>query len=129
MLYDTHAKDKPALLIPYDNQHVVRSFAFVSTKYLGYEAGKPVWALPAPIELEAAPNQYLVWQLAVVEIFRGGRWANIKSVQRYAKSGRLLKVWRQISLVDRVAWTRDAAGTGPLLLTAFRRLPIGYRGS
>lgn len=53
-LYAAHAKGgAPALMIPYDNQHVVRTFAFVSTKYLGYEAAQPVWSLPGSIELEA----------------------------------------------------------------------------
>jgi hypothetical protein len=80
-LYSQHAKGQPALLIPYDNQHVVRSFAFVSTKYLLYEKSKPIWALPSPIKLQAAPNQYLVWQLAVVAIFQGIRWANISNIR------------------------------------------------
>eukprot|EP01043_Picozoa_sp_COSAG02_P012981 COSAG02_NODE_512_length_20850_cov_4.993302_15_plen_904_part_00 len=80
-LYNQYAKGQPALLIPYDNQHVVRSFAFVSTQYLWYEAEKPVWALPSPIKLHAAPNQYLVWQLAVVEIFHSRRWANISNIR------------------------------------------------
>ena len=81
VLYNQHAKGQPALLIPYDNQHVVRSFAFVSTQYLRYEAETPVWSLPSPVKLQAAPNQYLVWQLALVEIFRGGRWANISNIR------------------------------------------------
>ena len=43
VLYNQHANGQPALFIPYDNQHVVRSFAFVSTQYLRYEAETPVW--------------------------------------------------------------------------------------
>ena len=39
-----------------------------------------------------------------------GRWANIKSVQRYGKSGRLVKVWRQLSERSRARWTLDAPG-------------------
>lgn len=57
-----------------------------------------------------------------------GRWANIKSVQRYGKSGRLVKVWRQVSERDRARWTLDAPGTGALLLATLRRLPVGFRG-
>ena len=57
-----------------------------------------------------------------------GRWANIKSVQRYGKSGRLVKVWRQVSERDWARWTVDAPGTGALLLATLRRLPAGHRG-
>ena len=65
---------------------------------------------------------------SMAAVAKRGRWSNIKSVQRYGKSGRLLKVWRQVSLEDRTAWTRDAGSTGPLLLAALRRLPAGARG-
>ena len=57
-----------------------------------------------------------------------GRWANLKSVQRNGKSGRLVEVWRQVSKRDRARWTLDAPGTGSLLLAALRHLPAGYRG-
>ena len=62
-------------------------------------------------------------------VAKRGRWANIKSVQRYSKSGRLLKVWRSVSAQQRAEWTRAAPGTGGRLLSALRRLPQGYRGS
>ena len=71
----------PALIIPYDNQNVVRTFAFVSTKYLSYQEDQPVWSLPDSIELEAAPNQYLTWQVAIVAVFQGAKWANITNIR------------------------------------------------
>lgn len=39
-------------------------------------------ALQATIELTAAPNQYLLWQLSVVDIFRAGKgWSNISNIR------------------------------------------------
>ena len=84
------AKGEPAVLIPYSNTDVVRSFAFVSTRYLEYPQsaagaapGAPVWKLPRTMLLSAAPNQYLVWQLAVVAIYDTGRsrWPNITNIR------------------------------------------------
>ena len=80
-LYSAHAHRQPALLLPYDNQNVVRTFAFISTKYLNYEAGAPVWTLPSPIKLSGSPGQYLVWQLAIAEVYRGGRWPNVTNIR------------------------------------------------
>ena len=83
-LYATATANSPALLIPYSNLDVIRSFSFVpSTLYLSYTsaasilpaaptaaaAAAPVWNIPEHINLEASRGQYLVWQLAVVVIF------------------------------------------------------------
>eukprot|EP01052_Picozoa_sp_SAG31_P068736 SAG31_NODE_27546_length_424_cov_0.864615_2_plen_60_part_01 len=56
-----------------------------------------MWALPSPIKLYAAPNQYLVWQLAVVEIFRGGPWANISNIRVEYGKGCYFLVFVQLS--------------------------------
>ena len=63
------------------------------------------------------------------EIAKRGRWSNIKSVQRYSKSGRLLRAWKLVPADRRHAWTQRAASTGPLLVAALRRLRIGHAGS
>ena len=63
------------------------------------------------------------------DVAKRGRWANIKSVQRYSKSGRLLKGWRTVPAASRREWTRLAPSTGALLLAALRRLPSGFCSS
>ena len=63
------------------------------------------------------------------DVAKRGRWSNIKSVQRYSKSGRLLKGWRTVPAASRREWTRLAPSTGALLLAALRRLPSGFCGS
>jgi hypothetical protein len=76
------AAGEAALLIPYTNLDVVRSFAFVPTRYLEYSSeGEPSWNIPAEIELRAAPNQFLVWQLAIVSVLQHGTWSNISNIR------------------------------------------------
>ena len=66
---------------------------------------------------------------SIEAVAKRGRWKNLKSVHRYAKSGRLLGVWKKVRPEDRTAMMLAAPGTGALLLAALRRLPVGYRGS
>ena len=72
-------------------------------------------------------NDLFFERRGMAAVAKRGRWASLKSVQRYGKSGRLIKVWRQISERDRARWTADAPSTGAVLLAALRRLPIGHR--
>lgn len=77
---DTGTTASPALLLPYSNRDVVRTFAFVSTRYLDSGIGR--WSVPKVMLLSARRNQYLVWQLAVVSVFDEARrrFANISSI-------------------------------------------------
>ena len=65
----------------------------------------------------------------IQEVAKRGRWKNLKSVHRYAKSGRLLGIWKKVRPQDRTAWMRAAPGTGAILLAALRLLPVGFGGS
>jgi integrase len=72
-------------------------------------------------------NDLFFERRSMAAVAKRGRWSNIKSVQRYGKSGRLIKVWRQVSERDRARWTAEAPMTGAALLATLRRLPAGYR--
>jgi hypothetical protein len=68
---DTGQTASSALLLPYSHRDVVRTFAFVPTRYLDVDTGR--WSVPAVMHLHARRHQYLVWQLAVVSIFDEAR--------------------------------------------------------
>ena len=94
-------------------------------KALGIESLEVV---PHTMRHSGPSNDLYHGRRSLQAVAKRGRWANIKSVQRYSKSGRLLKVWRSVSAQRRLEWSRAAPGTGPALVAALRRLPAGYRG-
>ena len=73
-------------------------------------------------------NDFYHERRLLTAVAKRGRWANIKSVQRYTKSGRLLRAWRVLTPARRRDWTRLGPDTGALLLAGLRRLPAGYSG-
>jgi hypothetical protein len=80
VLYAQEARGQSAMLVPYAASDVVRSMAFLSTRYLDASTGS--WALPKPMRLAAHRGQYLIWQLALVDIFDEARqaWSDVANV-------------------------------------------------
>ena len=94
---------------------------------VGRELALPVDFVPHVLRHSGPANDLYFERRTMGGVAKRGRWANIKSVQRYGKSGRLLRVWCSVSQADRQAWTRDAPATGALLVAALRQLPVGAR--
>ena len=96
---------------------------------VGSAMGLPVDFVPHTLRHCGPANDLFFERRDMAAVAKRGRWASLKSVQRYGKSGRLIKIWRQIAESDRVLWTARASNFGAVLLAALRRLPIGYCGS
>ena len=95
---------------------------------LGSAMGLSTEFVPHTLRHCGPANDLFFERRDMAAIAKRGRWSNIKSVQRYGKSGRLIMIWRQVSECDRARWTAEAPGTGAMLLAALRRLPAGHTG-
>ena len=98
-----------------------------SIRDIGKEMALPVDFVPHVLRHSGPANDLYFQRRSVGGVAKRGRWASLKSVQRYGKSGRLLRVWRSIPQASRQSWSQDAPAVGARLLAALRRLPAGAR--